>query len=213
MVGRGHAIADHAQGAHLRADRRHGGRAHHVAPREARWCAQLGLSLLLAARRDAHAARADECRLLRRSAGVARLAPARRRRLALATANHVRPRRRASSLGIRGAVAAGLRAVNARSDRQRRARTAAARRVRRSRRHALSGQARRTGNAARRLEFPAGDSRAPRAGVELSGQGRLGNARRPSALHLFEDHGVGRPRSRHPGDRSEQGRRPGRPVA
>ena len=122
-----------------------------VAAREARWRAQLGLSLLLAARRDAHAARADERRLLRRSAGVARLAAARRRRRALAAADHVRPRRRASSLGIRGAVAAGLRAVNAGSDRQRRARTAAARRVRRSHGRALSGQARRTGNAARRL--------------------------------------------------------------
>ena len=35
-----------------------------------------------------------------------------------------------------------------------------------------------------------------------SGQGHLGNARRPAALHLFEGDGVGGPRSRHPCDRA-----------
>ena len=59
-------LADHAQGADLRADRRHRRGADHVAARAARRRAQLGLSLLLAARCDAHAARADERRLLSR---------------------------------------------------------------------------------------------------------------------------------------------------
>ena len=51
-------LAHHAQGAHLRAHRRHRRRADHLAARADRRRAQLGLPLLLAARRDAHAARA-----------------------------------------------------------------------------------------------------------------------------------------------------------
>ena len=47
---------------HLRADRRHRRGADHLAAGAARRRAQLGLSLLLAARRHAHAARADERR-------------------------------------------------------------------------------------------------------------------------------------------------------
>ncbi len=76
----GGALADHAEGAHLRADRRHGGGAHDVIARIHRRSAQLGLPLLLAARRDADAARADEQRLLRGSPDVARVAGARGRR-------------------------------------------------------------------------------------------------------------------------------------
>ena len=45
MEGRGHALAHHAQGADLRADRRHRGGADHVAARTHRRRAQLGLSL------------------------------------------------------------------------------------------------------------------------------------------------------------------------
>ena len=76
--------------------------------------AQLGLSLLLAARRDADAARADERRLLRRGAGLARLAAARGRRQSGADADHVRHRRRAAPDRVGGAVAAGLRGLHAR---------------------------------------------------------------------------------------------------
>jgi len=53
-----------------------------------------GLPLLLAARCDDHPARVDECRVPRRSEGVARLAAARRRRLAATAADHLRPCRR-----------------------------------------------------------------------------------------------------------------------
>ena len=53
-------LADHAEGAHLRADRRDRRRADDVAARVDRRRAQLGLPLLLAARRDAHAARAAQ---------------------------------------------------------------------------------------------------------------------------------------------------------
>ena len=53
--------------------------------------AQLGLSLLLAARRDFHALCADRRGLSRGSARLARLAPARRRRQARRAADHVWP--------------------------------------------------------------------------------------------------------------------------
>ena len=62
------------------ADRRHRRRADDVAARADRRRAQLGLPLLLAARRDVHALRADARRLHRRGARVARLAAARGRR-------------------------------------------------------------------------------------------------------------------------------------
>ena len=65
------ALADHAQGADLRADRRHRRGAHHLAAGMDRRRAQLGLPLLLAARRDADAARVHERRLLRGGRGVA----------------------------------------------------------------------------------------------------------------------------------------------
>ena len=54
--GRRAPVADHAQGADLRPDRRHRRRGHHLAARAARRPAQLGLPLLLAARRHLHAA-------------------------------------------------------------------------------------------------------------------------------------------------------------
>ena len=68
------AFPDHAEGFDLLADRRHRCSADHVAAGAAGRRTQLGLPLLLAARRDADAARSDERRLLRRSAGLARLA-------------------------------------------------------------------------------------------------------------------------------------------
>ena len=72
--------------------------------------AQLGLSLLLAARRDAHAARADERRLLRGSAALARLAarapsPGSPEQLR----DHVRRRGRAAADRMGSALAARLR--------------------------------------------------------------------------------------------------------
>ena len=70
-------------------DRRHRrGGDDFVAGRDRRR-AQLGLSLLLVARRDFHADRADGCRLSRGSACVARMALARGRRQRGANADHV----------------------------------------------------------------------------------------------------------------------------
>ena len=70
-------VADGAQGAHLRADRRHRRRPDDLAARAHRRRAQLGLPLLLAARRGLHAVGAQHRRLHRRGAVVAQLAAAR----------------------------------------------------------------------------------------------------------------------------------------
>ncbi len=103
------AFADHAQGADLWADRRDRRGADHLAAGATGREQKLGLSFLLAARRDADAAGVDECRLLRRGAGVARVAVARGRRQSRAGADHVRDRRRAPPDRMGGSVAAGLR--------------------------------------------------------------------------------------------------------
>ena len=65
------------------------------------------------------AAGADERRLLRRGASLARLAAARRRRQPGADADHVRHRRRAAADRVGGALAAGLRGLAAGAHRQR----------------------------------------------------------------------------------------------
>ena len=103
-----HPLGAHAQGAHLSTDRRHRRRADDVAARADRRRSQLGLSLLLAARRDAHAARAHGRRLLPRGGGVARLAAPRRGRKPRSRADHVRAERRAHAPRVGGPVAAGI---------------------------------------------------------------------------------------------------------
>src|SRR3974390_140558 len=79
VEGCGDALARYLEGAHVLAHRWDGSRAAHPTAGEKRRRAELGLPVLLAARCYAHAARADERRLLRRSAIMARLAVARRR--------------------------------------------------------------------------------------------------------------------------------------
>lgn len=131
LRGRRAPLADHAEGARVRADRRHRRRADHVAAREDRRQPQLGLPLLLAARRDDHAARADARRLLRRGAGLAHVARPRDGRLAGADPDHVRDRRRAPAAGDGARLAARLPGLAAGTRRQRRREPAPARRVRR----------------------------------------------------------------------------------
>ena len=178
LPGRGPRVAAHAQGAHLRADRRHRGRADHLAAGAARRRAQLGLPVLLAARRDVHPARDARRRLHRGGGGLARVAAARGRGRPGRPADHVRHRRRAAPGRVRAGVAAGLRGLAAGAGRQRRLRAAAARRLRRGDGRALSG-ARPT---ARRRRRPRGRCSARCSSwLEESwrkhGRGHLGGAR------------------------------------
>ncbi len=166
--------------------------------RAARRHAQLGLSLLLAARRHAHAARAHECRLLRGGQSLARLAAARGRRRARADADHVRHRRRAAADRMDGRLAARatrtakpVRIGNAR------ARPTADRRLRRG--HATRSTRRCKGGLpanpnswavqCKLLEHLATIWRQPDRGIwEI--------ARRAAPLHVFEGDGLGRVRPR-----------------
>ena len=76
---RGHALADHAEGADVCADRRDRRGADDVAARGDRRRAELGLPVLLAPRRDVHALLAADGGLRARGRGVARVAAARGR--------------------------------------------------------------------------------------------------------------------------------------
>ena len=87
-------------------DRRDRGRAHHLAARDARRRAQLGLPVLLAARRHADPRVADAGRLLPGGHGLADLAAAGHGRRPVADADHVRGRRRAPPRRVGGRLAA-----------------------------------------------------------------------------------------------------------
>src|SRR5271165_3434679 len=103
-----HALTDYAEGADLRADRRHRrGRDHLTAGKIGRF-AQLGLSNLLAARFDLHAVRAFHRGLSRGGESVAAMVAARDRGRARQDANHVWAARRAAPDRVRSAVAEGI---------------------------------------------------------------------------------------------------------
>ena len=93
--------------------------------------AQLGLPVLLAARRHPHARVADAGRLLPGGHGLADLAAAGHGRRPVADADHVRRRRRAPPRRVGGGLAARLRGIGPGADRQRRRRPVPARRLRR----------------------------------------------------------------------------------
>src|SRR5258708_40205288 len=102
------ALAYHAEGPDLRADRWHCGRADDVASRMLGRHTQLGLSLLLAERCDAYLDGVDECRLLRRGELLARMALARCLGKAKRTSDHVRSCRRTPAYGMGAELASGL---------------------------------------------------------------------------------------------------------
>ena len=161
-------LAHGAEGADLRADRRHRRRADDVAARVDRRRAQLGLPLLLAARRDADAARAAAGGPRRRGARLAQVAAARGRGRSRRPADHVRRRRRAAPDRVRAAVAAGLRGLGAGAHRQRRERAAPARRLRRGDGRALPGARARPREGAARVGAAEDAARLPRARLAAS---------------------------------------------
>ena len=129
-------LADHAQGAHLRAHRRHRGRRDHLAARTARRAPQLGLPVLLAARRHLHPAGAAGHRVRRRGTGLAGMAGARGRRRPGRAADHVRARRHPPAARADLPWLAGYEGAGTGADRQRRRRPVPARRLGRGPRRA-----------------------------------------------------------------------------
>jgi hypothetical protein len=127
---RGDALAHHAQGPHVRSLGRHRGCRYHLAARAARRRAELGLPVLLAARRHLLPAVPPQQRLRRGSAPVGRVVAAGGGRQPGRLPDHVRRRRRAAAHGDRAALAARLRRLSAGARRQRRPRPVPARRLR-----------------------------------------------------------------------------------
>ena len=185
-------LAADAEGAHVRADRRHRRRRHDVAAREARRRAQLGLPVLLAARRHAHAAGAaaaaattDEARawrdwLLRAVAGDPRDV-----QIMYGCAGE----RRLTELELDWLP--GYEGLAAGADRQRRVEAVPARRVRRGDGRAAARRARRGSRPTRTLAVPADGARVPRGRLARAGRGDLGGARPAAALRALEGDGVG----------------------
>ena len=132
-------------------------------PERARRLAQLGLPLLLAARRLVHAAGAARHRLRRGGEGLAGVAAARRGRRPGGPADHVRPRRLAPHPGVRAGLAGRLRGLQPGPDRQRGLRAAPARRVGRGARDAAPGAHPRHGGHRGGLDRPGRPARAPGA--------------------------------------------------
>ncbi len=120
LDGSGQTFAHHVEGVDLRPDRRDRRRRHDVASRAPRRREELGLSLLLAAGCHLHAPGLHESRLLRRGAGMARLAHSGGRRQPEPGPDHVRSGWRAVAAGADRPLAARIRELVAGADRQRR---------------------------------------------------------------------------------------------
>ena len=136
-------------------------------------------------------------------------------------ADHVRDRRRAAAARGGARLAAGLRGLGARRDRQRRGGPVPARRLRRAVRHGYLARAAaagarhhdRRGPPGAHLAPPAGGGR--RGGVRVAGAGRghLGGARPAPPLHALQGDGVGGLRPRDPDGRGVRAGGPGRSLA
>ena len=161
----GAPLAHRPQGTDVSAYGRDRRRADDVAAGVDRRRPQLGLPLLLAARRDAHAPRPPPLQPRRRSGRVAALADARDRRRPGRRPGHVRRRRRAAPDGVRGSVARRLRGFEAGADRQRGERAAPARRLRRAHGLPLPGARARPRRRRPGMADPARPPRAPRRRV------------------------------------------------
>ena len=148
-------LAPAAEGADVRADRRDRRGADDVAAGVDRRRPQLGLPLLLAARRDADAARDAAGGVQRGGGRVAEVAAPRRRRRPGRRADHVRARRRAAARGARARLASRVRGLGARAHGERRLGAAAARRLRRGDGRAVPDAPARRAARRQRLVAPA----------------------------------------------------------
>ena len=185
----------HAEGADLRADGRADRGADHVAARDPRWRAQLGLPLQLGPRCDVRLVgslhprlrlRGEQLLLLHRRSVQGRLGAAR----------DVRRGRREGPDRADARPSHRLRARPAGAHRQRRVRAESARRVGRAARQRLPAPA--VGRVPHRAIV--GGTRAPGRGsgrpLARTRPGDLGDAGTAAAFHFVEDHVLGRVRPR-----------------
>ena len=105
LPGRGGALADHSESSHLSADGRDRRRGNHLPAGTVGRPQELGLSLLLAARRDLHPAGLHAWRLLPGGKGLAAVVAARHCRQSRSGSDHVWHCRSALSAGTRNNLA------------------------------------------------------------------------------------------------------------
>ena len=212
VAGRRGPLPDGAEGAHIRADGRDRRGPDDLAARVDRRRAELGLPLLLAARRDVDAPHAAQRRPRRRGSALATVAVARGRRGPGRPPDHVRRRGRAAADRVRAAVARRLRGVGSGPRRQRSERAGPDRCLRRGDGRALPGACARPARRAARLGAPAGPAPLPRRGVAEAGRRYLGDSRRTAPLRPLEGDGLGRVRPRRAQRRDAGSRRACRPL-
>ncbi len=213
LAGARAALADDPEGAHLPADRRHRGGPDDVSAGADRRHAELGLPLLLAARRDVRARRAARMRLPRRGGGVEGLALAGSCRRPGRPPDHVRRGRRAAPDRVRDPLAQRLRELTARPRRQQRQHAVPTRRLRRGPGRAPPGAPARDRAGRPVVVDPASHAREPRAALARARRGNLGGARAAPSLHTLQGDGVGRIRPGRQGCRGVRPRRSRRPLA
>ncbi len=199
------AFPGHPQGPHLRAHRCAGGRPDHLAPGAARGRAQLGLPLLLAARRDLHALRSHDGRLRGGGPRLARLAGERRGRDAVRDPDHVRPGRGEAPARAGAGLAARSPWLPAGTDRQRRREPAPTRRVRRGDGCPASRPAGGSRAERERVACAAGVARVPGDRLEAARRRDLGGAGTAPPLRAFQGDGVGGDGPGRPGGRGGRG--------
>ena len=199
-------VSPHVEGAHLRPDGRDRRRSDDFAAGGNRRRAELGLPLLLAARRDAHAARVPESGLHRRGACLARLAAPRDCRRSRRHSGHVRRRRREAAGRARAAMACGVRRLTTCSHRERRRGSAPTRRLRRDRRRAAHGAQARPRGVRSGMGLDQQGVRLARERLAGARSGNLGSAWPAPALHALQGHGLGGVRPRGEGDRATRPR-------
>ena len=207
------ALGARAEGADLRADRGDDRGADDVAAGDAGRRAQLGLPLLLDARRDVHAVGAARARPRlggERLHGVPRRPRAQQGRLA---PDHVRDRRRAQPQGDDAAPPQGLRRLAAGAQGQRRLQPAPERRLRRRARLGLPAHQAPRPHPRPALAGALRPGRLRLARLAPARPGDLGGARRAAALRLIEADVLGRARSRRAPGGAARRARPRAPLA
>ena len=207
------AVGAGDQGPDLHADGGDGGRADHVAARDPRRRAQLGLPLHVDAGLDLHppGAALPRPRLGgRRVHAVRHRSRAERRRR---PADHVRHRRPAEPRRDDPRRPLRLRGRPSRAHRQRGVRPAAERRVRRGARLDPAAHAAQRAAAAGAVADRPVAGRVRHGGVARTRPGHLGGPRQAAALRVIQAHVLGGARSRRQAGRDPRRRRPGDDLA
>ena len=206
------ALPDRPEGAHLRADGRASWRPRPPRCRSFSGASGTGTTAIAGSETRPSPSTRSWKRASRERPSLARLAPACDRRGSGRPPDHVRSRGGAAPDRVRGDLAPRLPGPEAGSDRKRRVRPEAARRLRRGHGRALPRRGARSRGGVEGLGDPEEAARPLGVGVAGAGQRDLGGARPPPPLHALEGHGLA---GRRPGSacRAQPRRRVRGPLA